>query len=149
MRAVVQRVTQASVTVDGEIIGAIERGFLVLLGVSVDDTLADAKSIASKIAGLRIFDDANGDMNIGLHDAGGAVLLVSQFTLLGDARKGRRPSFIDAARGDEAQTLYEAVATLLREQDLRVQTGRFGADMAVALVNDGPVTILLDSKKTF
>jgi D-aminoacyl-tRNA deacylase len=149
MRAVVQRVTQASVTVNGVTIGTIERGFLVLVGVSVDDTIVDAKSIASKIAGLRIFNDANGDMNLGLLDIHGAVLLVSQFTLLGDARKGRRPSFIDAARGEIAQSLYEAVARLLREQDLPVQTGRFGADMAVALVNDGPVTILLDSKKTF
>jgi D-tyrosyl-tRNA(Tyr) deacylase len=149
MRAVVQRVTQASVTVNGVTIGTIERGFLVLVGVSVDDTIVDAKSIASKIAGLRVFNDANGDMNLGLLDIHGAVLLVSQFTLLGDARKGRRPSFIDAARGEIAQSLYEAVARLLREQDLPVQTGRFGADMAVALVNDGPVTILLDSKKTF
>jgi D-tyrosyl-tRNA(Tyr) deacylase len=149
MRAVVQRVTKASVCVDDETIGAIERGFLVLLGVAVDDTRVDAKSIATKIAGLRIFNDANGDMNLGLLDVSGAVLLVSQFTLLGDARKGRRPSFIEAARGDTANALYEDVATLLRERGLHVETGRFGADMAVALVNDGPVTILLDSKKAF
>ena len=149
MRAVVQRVTKASVRVDDETIGAIERGFLVLLGVAVDDTRDDAKSIATKIAGLRIFNDANGDMNLGLLDVSGAVLLVSQFTLLGDARKGRRPSFIEAARGDSANALYEDVATQLREHGLHVETGRFGADMAVALVNDGPVTILLDSKKAF
>jgi D-tyrosyl-tRNA(Tyr) deacylase len=149
MRAVVQRVTQGSVTIEGAIAGAIDRGFVVLLGVSVDDTESDANAIAGKIAGLRIFNDDAGAMNLALDDVAGAVLLVSQFTLLGDARRGRRPSFIDAARGDTANALYERVATALRESGLRVETGRFGADMAVALVNDGPVTILLDSKKLF
>ena len=149
MRAVVQRVTQASVRIDEEVAGEIERGFLVLLGVAIGDTLDDARMMAAKIAGLRILADRNGDMNLALGDVDGAVLLVSQFTLLGDARKGRRPSFIDAARGETANALYENVATRLREHGLRVATGRFGADMAVALVNDGPVTILLDSKKAF
>jgi D-tyrosyl-tRNA(Tyr) deacylase len=149
MRAVVQRVTQASVRVDGETIGAIDRGFMVLLGVALDDTDDDARFMAAKIAGLRIFDDEHGAMNRALADIEGAILLISQFTLLGDARRGRRPSFIDAARGEPAEALYERVGALLRESGLRVETGRFGADMAVALTNDGPVTILLDSKKTF
>jgi D-tyrosyl-tRNA(Tyr) deacylase len=149
MRAVVQRVTQASVRIDGETIGAIDRGFMVLLGVALDDTDDDARATAAKIAGLRIFDDEHGAMNRALADVEGAVLLISQFTLLGDARRGRRPSFINAARGESAEALYERVATLLRESALQVETGHFGADMAVALINDGPVTILLDSKKTF
>jgi D-tyrosyl-tRNA(Tyr) deacylase len=149
MRAVVQRVTQASVRVDGETIGAIDRGFMVLLGVALDDTEDDARFMAAKIAGLRIFDDEHGAMNRALADVDGAILLISQFTLLGDARRGRRPSFIDAARGEPAEALYERVGALLRESGLRVETGRFGADMAVVLTNDGPVTILLDSKKTF
>ncbi len=149
MRAVIQRVTRASVTVDGRITGAIERGFVALVGVSVDDTDADADALAQKIAGLRIFDDAEGAMNLALGDVGGAVLVVSQFTLLGDVRKGRRPSFIAAARGDLAERLYERVAARLREAELRVETGVFGADMAVELVNDGPVTILMDTKRAF
>ena len=149
MRAVVQRVTRASVTVAGELVGAIERGFLVLVGVSVDDAEGDADALAHKLAGLRVFDDANGAMNLGLAEAGGAVLVVSQFTLLGDARKGRRPSFVAAARGERAEALYERVAAGLRAAGLPVATGRFGADMAVALVNDGPVTILLDTKRAF
>jgi D-tyrosyl-tRNA(Tyr) deacylase len=149
MRAVVQRVTQASVRVDGETLGTIDRGFMVLLGVALDDTEDDARFMAAKIAGLRIFDDEHGAMNRALAEVDGAILLISQFTLLGDARRGRRPSFIDAARGEPAEALYERVGALLRESGLRVETGRFGADMAVALTNDGPVTILLDSKKTF
>ncbi|HEY6236284.1 MAG TPA: D-aminoacyl-tRNA deacylase, partial [Candidatus Elarobacter sp.] len=122
---------------------------LALVGVSVDDTDADADSLAHKIAGLRVFDDAAGAMNLALSDVGGAVLVVSQFTLLGDVRKGRRPSFIAAARGELAKHLYERVAAKLRETSLHVETGTFGADMAVELINDGPVTILLDSKRTF
>ncbi len=149
MRAVIQRVTRASVTVDGRITAAIERGFVALAGVSVDDADADADTLAQKIAGLRVFDDAAGAMNLALADAGGAVLVVSQFTLLGDVRKGRRPSFIAAARCADAQRLYESVAAGLRAAGLRVETGRFGADMAVELVNDGPVTILLDTKRAF
>ncbi len=122
---------------------------MVLLGVHVDDVEDDAKSTAAKIAGLRIFDDADGNMNDDVASVHGSVLLVSQFTLFGDARKGRRPSFIAAARGEHARLLYERVATELRAAGTRVETGEFGADMAVELVNDGPVTILLDSKKLF
>ena len=149
MRAVVQRVTRASVTVADECVAAIERGLLALVGVAVDDDERDADALAAKIGGLRIFDDAAGAMNLGTAEAGGAILLVSQFTLLGDARKGRRPSFIAAARGEPAETLYERVAARLREEGLPVATGLFGADMAVELVNDGPVTILLDTKRVF
>ena len=149
MRAVIQRVTRASVTVDGHIVGAIERGFLALVGVAVDDSDADADALAQKIAGLRVFDDAAGAMNLALPDVGGAVLVVSQFTLLGDVRKGRRPSFIAAARGELAERLYERVASRLRDTGFAVATGVFGADMAVELVNDGPVTILLDTKRAF
>ncbi len=144
-----QRVTRASVAVAGETVGAIERGFLALVGVSVDDGEADADALAQKIAGLRVFDDAAGAMNLALADVGGAVLVVSQFTLLGDVRKGRRPSFIAAARGERAQALYERVAAGLRAAGLVVATGSFGADMAVELVNDGPVTILIDTKRAF
>ena len=149
MRAVVQRVTRASVRVGGDLAGAIERGFLVLIGVGVDDGDADADALAQKIAGLRVFDDRSGAMNLALADVGGAVLVVSQFTLLGDVRKGRRPSFITAARGADAQRRYERVAAKLRETGLHVDTGVFGADMAVELVNDGPVTILIDTRRAF
>jgi D-aminoacyl-tRNA deacylase len=149
MRAVVQRVSRAAVTVEAEKVGAIGRGFLVLVGVAVDDDERDADVLAQKIAGLRIFGDENDVMNLALADVGGAVLVISQFTLLGDARKGRRPSFIAAARGDQAEQLYERVAEMLRQSGLQVETGRFGADMAVELVNDGPVTILLDTKRAF
>jgi D-tyrosyl-tRNA(Tyr) deacylase len=146
MRAVVQRVTRASVSIAGERVGAIESGFLVLVGVAVDDTAADARALAAKIAGLRIFDDAAGAMNLDLAAVNGAILLVSQFTLLGDTRRGRRPSFVAAARGEHAIGLYEAVATHLRAGGLRVETGVFGADMDVELVNRGPVTLLLDTQ---
>ncbi|GAC1622783.1 MAG: D-aminoacyl-tRNA deacylase [Candidatus Elarobacter sp.] len=149
MRAVVQRVTRASVSVGGEVVGAIERGFLALVGVSVDDGDGDADALAGKIAGLRVFDDESGAMNLALADVGGAVLVVSQFTLLGDVRKGRRPSFIGAARGEHAERLYERVATSLRARGLRAETGVFGADMTVALDNQGPVTILIDTKRVF
>jgi D-tyrosyl-tRNA(Tyr) deacylase len=149
MRAVVQRVREASVAIEGETIATIGKGFLALIGVTVDDESGDADLLASKIAGLRIFDDATGTMNLALADVDGAVLAVSQFTLLGDVRKGRRPSFITAARGDFASALYERVVAQLRAAGLPVQTGVFGADMQVALVNDGPVTILIDTKKAF
>ena len=149
MRAVVQRVTRASVTVAGSTLGAIERGFVVLVGVGVDDDERDADSLAQKVGGLRVFDDADGAMNLALADVGGAVLAISQFTLLGDVRRGRRPSFIAAARGESAERLYERVVDRLRGEGLRVETGRFGAEMAVELVNDGPVTILIDTKRTF
>ena len=149
MRAVVQRVTSASVEVGGTVSGAIERGMLALIGVARDDTESDAEAMASKIAGLRIFNDEAGAMNLSLSDVGGAVLAVSQFTLYGDARKGRRPSFIDAAAGPEAQPLFDRVVELMRREGLTVETGIFGASMRVSLVNEGPVTILLDSRKLF
>lgn len=141
--------TRASVRVDGTVAGAIERGFLALVGVAVDDDERDADALARKIAGLRVFDDADGAMNLALADVGGSVLAVSQFTLLGDVRKGRRPSFVAAARGEQAERLYERVAAEIRSAGIPVATGIFGADMAVELVNDGPVTILIDTRRTF
>jgi D-tyrosyl-tRNA(Tyr) deacylase len=146
MRAVVQRVSRASVSIGGTPVGAIGVGFLVLCGVSVDDGEADARALAAKIAGLRIFDDAEGLMNLDLAAAGGAILLVSQFTLLADTRRGRRPSFVAAARGEQANALYESVATHLRAAGIHVETGVFGGDMDVELVNRGPVTIVLDTQ---
>ena len=149
MRAVVQRVTRASVTVDGNITGAIDRGLLVLLGVSQEDAEADADYLAAKISGLRIFEDESGKMNLSVQDVGGAVLAVSQFTLFGDVRRGKRPSFDAAARPERARQLYEHFCTQVRIARLRCETGIFQAVMQVDLVNDGPVTILLDSKKAF
>ncbi len=149
MRAVIQRVSQASVTVEDEITGQIDRGFLVLLGVGTDDAEADAVYLAGKAVGLRVFEDADGKMNLSLADIGGAMLVVSQFTLYGDARKGRRPSFIGAARPEQANQLYESFCAEVRGQGIRVETGRFQKHMDVALVNDGPVTLLLDSRKLF
>ncbi|HNW86714.1 MAG TPA: D-aminoacyl-tRNA deacylase [Candidatus Limiplasma sp.] len=149
MRAVVQRVLRASVAVNDQITGEIGRGYLVLIGVQVGDGEPDAAYIAEKVANLRVFEDAAGKMNLALAEVGGAILAVSQFTLLGDARGGRRPSFIAAARPEEANALYEAVVADWRARGLVVETGVFGADMAVSLVNDGPVTMLLDSKKLF
>ena len=149
MRAVVQRVRQASVTVDGKVTGAIGHGLLVLLGVDVNDSEQDADYMADKIVGLRIFNDSDGKFNLSLDDVGGSVLLVSQFTLHGDCRKGRRPSFVAAARPEQAIPLYERVGELLREMGVEVATGVFGAHMDVELLNDGPVTLLLDSGKAF
>ena len=149
MRAVVQRVARASVEVDENVVAEIGRGFLVLVGVARGDDDNDAAYIAQKIAGLRIFDDDAGAMNLSLADVGGDVLAVSQFTLHGDARKGRRPSFAAAASADAAAALFERVVELMRRDGIRVATGVFGAKMGVALVNEGPVTILLDSRKTF
>ena len=148
MRAVVQRVTEAKVTVDGETVGAIANGLCVLLGVSVGDTEADADYITDKLIGLRIFDDENGVSNRSVVEIGGAILLISQFTLLGDARKGRRPSYIFAARPETAIPLYERCIDRLKAA-VPVETGRFGADMSVLIQNDGPFTILLDSRKGF
>jgi len=142
-------VSEASVTVDGVVLGAVQTGFMVLLGVEVGDTPEDSRYIADKLAGLRVFNDEAGKFNRTIHDAQGAVLLISQFTLHGDCRKGRRPSFIKAARPEEAIPRYEEVATILRNHGLEVATGEFGAHMDVSLVNDGPVTVLLDSKKVF
>lgn len=148
MRAVVQRVSEASVRIDGETVGAIQNGLCVLLGVSTDDTEADADYITEKLLGLRIFDDENGVPNKSVQDTYGAILLISQFTLLGDARKGRRPSYIHAARPETAIPLYEKCIADL-SASVPVETGRFGADMKVSIENDGPFTILLDSKKGF
>jgi D-tyrosyl-tRNA(Tyr) deacylase len=149
MRACVQRVSQAQVTVDGEVCGQIERGLVVLLGVATDDTADDARQMAEKIVGLRIFDDAEGKMNLALADVAGAMLVVSQFTLLGDCRKGRRPSYIAAAGPEFAERLYETFVSAVREQGITVGTGRFRQYMEVSLVNDGPVTLLIDSRKAF
>lgn len=149
MRAVVQRVASASVVVDGEIVGEVERGFLVLLGVGTDDADADAVALAEKIAGLRVFEDDEGKMNLALADVGGQMLVVSQFTLFGDCRKGRRPSFVDAARPEKAELLYETFVAEVRGQGIHVETGRFQTHMDVSLVNDGPVTLLVDSRKAF
>jgi len=146
VRALVQRSKAASVVVAGETVGAIERGLVVLLGVTHDDAEADAAWLADKIAGLRIFEDDDGKMNLSIGEAGGAVLSVSQFTLYGDARKGRRPNFMAAARPEQALALYERFNALLREKGLVVETGRFGEMMDVSLVNWGPVTLWLDSK---
>lgn len=149
MRAVIQRVTEAAVRVEGRVIGQIGAGLMVLLGVEAGDTEADLKYIADKAPNLRIFEDENGKMNRSLLDMGGAILAVSQFTLLGDARGGRRPSFTAAARPETADPMYEALVRGWRERGIQVETGMFGADMKVSLVNDGPVTILLDSHKLF
>jgi D-tyrosyl-tRNA(Tyr) deacylase len=144
MRALVQRVTRASVTVDGRVVGAIEAGLCVFVGVTHDDTPADAQKLATKVAGLRVFDDADGVMNASLIERGGAALVVSQFTLYGDTRKGRRPSWIEAARPEHAEPLIEDFAQALRELGTPVETGVFRADMQVELVNDGPVTLMLE-----
>lgn len=149
MRAVVQRVSRASVSVDGEVVGRIERGFLVLLGVAVEDVEEDARSLAAKIVGLRVFEDSEEKMNLSLGEAGGGMLVVSQFTLLGDCRKGRRPSFIEAARPEQADALYRLFVAEARSLGIVVETGRFQAHMDVELVNYGPVTLLLDSRKVF
>jgi D-tyrosyl-tRNA(Tyr) deacylase len=145
MRAVIQRVAHASVQVEGETVGSIGRGLLVLLGAGHDDTEEDVRYMARKIAEMRIFQDAEGKTNLALADVGGAILLVSQFTLYADTRKGRRPSFTDAAPPDLADTLVNRCAELFREAGIRVEMGRFGAHMQVSLLNDGPVTIILDS----
>ena len=149
MRCVVQRVREASVEVDGKTVGKIGAGILALIGVSTEDTEADLKYIAEKTMRLRIFDDDNGVMNRSVADTGGSILAVSQFTLYGDARGGRRPSYIRAARPEKAEEMYERLIAFWREQGITVETGRFRTEMQVSLVNDGPVTILLDSEKAF
>ena len=148
MRAVLQRVSQAEVRVAGELIGKIARGFVVLLGVAKDDTEKDAVYVADKILAMRIFADAEGKMNLALHQVGGELLVISQFTLLADTESGRRPSFIRAAPPEEAKRLYQLLLSLVRNDGVKVETGEFGATMAVSLTNDGPVTIILDSRKT-
>jgi D-tyrosyl-tRNA(Tyr) deacylase len=149
VRVVIQRVSEASVTVDQQTVGAIGQGLMVLLGVAQGDTSQEAKSLAEKTAGLRIFEDDAGKMNRSVEEIGGSLLVVSQFTLLGDCRKGRRPGFTDAAQPELADQLYEEYVAALRSRGVNVATGVFRADMQVALVNDGPVTMLLDSRKQF
>ena len=149
MRAVVQRVSEATVVVGGDAVGAIQRGLMVLLGVARGDTAQDALYLADKTATLRIFEDSEGKMNRSVEDVGGSLLVVSQFTLLGDCRKGRRPGFTEAAPPERADALYEEYVVALRERGVRVETGVFRAAMQVTLVNEGPVTMLLDSRKQF
>lgn len=145
MRAVVTRVTHASVSIDGAVKGRIGRGFLILLGVTHGDTEAEAVKLADKICGLRIFEDENGKMNLGLDAVDGELLIVSQFTLYGSCKRGRRPDFLAAARPDVAVPLYEKFISLCREKGLKVATGEFGADMKVDSLNDGPLTLILDT----
>lgn len=147
MKAVVQRVSEASVSIAGKTVGAIGKGFLILLGITGDDTPELCAYLAEKCAGLRVFTDENDKMNLSLRDVAGEVLVVSQFTLYGDCRKGKRPSFIAAARPETAIPLYERFVAELRDRGLHVETGEFGADMAVSLVNDGPVTLILDTEE--
>lgn len=149
MRACIQRVGRAEVVVDGEVVGRIGAGLLVLLGVAADDTEADADALADKIAGLRVFDDEAGKMNLALTDTGGAMLVVSQFTLLGDCRQGRRPSFTAAAPPERAEALYRLFVEVVSQRGIPVETGRFRAMMQVMLTNEGPVTLLVDSRKAF
>jgi D-tyrosyl-tRNA(Tyr) deacylase len=149
VRAVVQRAQRAAVSIDDDVVGGIERGLVVLVGVTHGDGAVEARWLADKIVNLRIFNDDQGKMNRSLLESGGDALVVSQFTLYGDARRGRRPSFVHAARGDEARAAYEGVVAGVLEMGVRVASGRFGATMMVSLVNDGPVTILLDSDKMF
>lgn len=147
MRAVVQRVRRGTVEVDGVQIGSIDIGFVVLLGVTHDDTIRDARYLAEKVVGLRVFDDENGKMNLSLTDIGGSILAVSQFTLYGDCRKGRRPGFSEAAPPDVAEKLYDSFCAFCASFGIPVACGRFGAHMKVAIINDGPVTLLLESRK--
>jgi D-aminoacyl-tRNA deacylase len=149
MKAVIQRVTRASVEVDGVVIGRIDAGLLVLLGVAKEDSEADAQYLMDKLIGLRIFSDTEGKMNRSIIDIGGKLLIVSQFTLLGDTAKGRRPGFDRAATPERARTLYELIIGMARDRGILVETGRFGAHMRVALENDGPVTFLIDSRANY
>ncbi|WP_102274446.1 D-aminoacyl-tRNA deacylase [Cytobacillus massiliigabonensis] len=146
MRVVVQRSKEASVTVEGEIVGSIAKGFVLLVGVTHEDTIEDAQFLAEKIANLRVFEDDAGKMNLSILDKGGEILSVSQFTLYGDCRKGRRPNFMDAAKPEHAVKIYEALNTCLEEKGINVATGIFGAMMDVQLTNDGPVTLIVESK---
>ncbi|MCC6487780.1 MAG: D-tyrosyl-tRNA(Tyr) deacylase [Candidatus Hydrogenedentes bacterium] len=149
MRAIVQRVDESSVSVEGRAVARIGKGLMVLLGVGSDDTEADARYLADKVAGLRCFTDEDSKFNLSVEDVGGSILAISQFTLYGDCRKGKRPSFSDAARPELAIPLYEAFVELLRAKGLHVETGEFGAHMDVHLVNNGPVTLMVDSRKVF
>ncbi|MBE3579663.1 D-aminoacyl-tRNA deacylase [Caldanaerobacter subterraneus] len=149
MRAVVQRVTRGEVRVDGEVVGAIGKGFVVLVGIAEDDTEEDIAYMADKLVNLRVFEDEEGKMNLSLLDVGGEMLLVSQFTLMGDVRKGRRPSFTSAKRPEEALLYFNKLVEEVRKKGVKVETGKFQAMMKVLIENDGPVTILIDSKKLF
>ena len=149
MRAVVQRVKRAAVTVDGESVSSIEKGMMVLVGISTEDTEKDMEYIGNKIVGLRIFDDDGGVMNINAKDSGSEIMIVSQFTLYGDGRKGNRPSYIRAAKGDVSEPMYEKLIQYVESRGFSVAKGKFGADMAIDMVADGPVTILLDSERGF
>ncbi len=149
MRAVVQRVTSSSVEVEGNIIGKIGKGLNVLIGISKEDTKEDIEYIVRKIVGMRIFEDENDKMNYSIQDIGGELLLISQFTLYGDCRKGKRPDFMKAQGGEEAKKLYDELIAAFKKEISKVETGEFGADMKVNIVNDGPVTLLLESKKDF
>ena len=149
MRAVVQRVKRSSVKVNGEIVGSIENGINVLIGICEEDTLDDIKYIVDKVVNLRIFQDDNDKMNLSLKDIDGEILAISQFTLYGDCRRGRRPNFMNALGGNEAKVLYDKFIHMLKDTGIKVETGVFGEHMDVEIQNDGPVTILLDSKKTF
>ena len=147
MKAIIQRVSRASVEVEGKIIGKINAGFMILLGVEKEDTETEAKVLASKISVLRVFCDENDKMNLSLADIGGSVLVISNFTLCGDCRKGRRPSFDNAARPETALPLYKYFCNCMRDSGFKVEEGEFGADMKVDLLNDGPVTFIIDSKE--
>ena len=149
MRAVVQRVKRAAVSVDGESVSSIEKGMMVLVGISTEDTEKDMEYIGNKIVGLRIFDDDGGVMNINAKDSGSDIMIVSQFTLYGDGRKGNRPSYIRAAKGDVSEPMYEKLIQYIESRGFSVAKGKFGADMAIDMVADGPVTILLDSERGF
>lgn len=149
MRAVIQRVISSKVEVDGVVVGSIKKGFNVLLGISKEDTEEDLKYIKDKLINLRIFEDKDDKMNLSLLDVNGEILLISQFTLYGDCRKGRRPNFMNALGGDDAKVLYDKFVLMVKETGLKVETGVFGAHMSVDIQNDGPVTVLLDSKKNF
>ncbi|MEQ8153860.1 MAG: D-aminoacyl-tRNA deacylase [Clostridiaceae bacterium] len=149
MRAVVQRVKKSSVKVQGKIIGEIKEGLNILVGVTKGDSDEDIKYIRDKVVNLRIFSDENGKMNLSIKDVKGEMLIISQFTLYGDCRKGRRPSFINALGGEEANVIYEKLVDSFREEGLKVETGEFGADMEVEIINDGPVTLILESNKDF
>jgi len=149
VRACVQRVSRASVSIAGSVVGAVDLGMLVLLGVAAGDVESDVQYMADKLVSLRIFDDADGKMNLALPDVDGGMLVVSQFTLLGDCRKGRRPGFSDAAAPETAVALYESFVAAVRTRGIRVETGKFREHMEVSLVNDGPVTLLIDSRKAF
>lgn len=149
MRAVVQRVKHSSVTVEGDIVGKIEKGLTVLIGITHDDTEKDINYILDKVENLRVFEDENGKMNLSVKDIGGEILYISQFTLYGDVRGGRRPSYTQAMAYDDAEKLFVRFISLAKSREIPIQTGQYGADMKVEILNDGPVTILIDSKKEF